>query len=189
MITAQVGDHDTAGCAVSGAHREVRAVLAFIIVNDRHVVRDLDRAVGADLLAFLTADTAAGADLARDSALVLVAAGNENALNVSHQRDQVVRTFLGTHAASNTILRIDARYTVVNANSALGTDSGAVAKTETAVGTVSFAAVKQLCRLTGLDTLIFHLILRLFTVAGTVYNCDLFNYILKFNTQYLTELS
>ena len=83
VIALKVGNKDAAGGAAPCADREVGTFVTFVIVYDRDVVDDLDRAERADLFALFAADAARGADLARDGALILAAARDDDALHVS----------------------------------------------------------------------------------------------------------
>ena len=92
VFSAKVHDLDAARGAAFGAGA---AVGAFFVVDDRHVVYHLDRAARADLFALFAADTADGADLARESALVAVAALDDDLFDVGNKRYQTVGTGFG----------------------------------------------------------------------------------------------
>ena len=78
---------------------------------------------------------------------------------------------------------------VFNAYSVLRTRRGAVAKSETAVGAASLAAVHKLCGGTGLHAVIVNLVLGVAAVACAVYDRDLLNNVLKLNAEHLAELT
>ena len=88
--------------AMYGADLNARAATgAERIVNGCQVVFHFDSAVGASLLALHTANTAVGAKLACNGALIVVRALNNNLNSVVYKLNDVVGAFANAHAAAN----------------------------------------------------------------------------------------
>ena len=113
MYSVEIRDENTADGAVLCAKL---ALVAKAVVDRCEIVHDLDRARGAILFALLAAYASIGAFLSCRCALFLITAGNKDLINVSHQRDDTLRTSLYTHSAARTKSGIYVSYAVFNTN-------------------------------------------------------------------------
>ena len=103
---------------------------ALVIVDLGHEVLDLDGVRRALTLALHAADAADVADLARDGALVLIAAANEHGLLVRHTLDDLLRAGIGAGHAADALVAVDLGDAVDDVHRAELTGSGAVAEAD-----------------------------------------------------------
>lgn len=98
------GVDDGAPWAVHGAHA---AAETFGIVNDGHVVYDMDRPGSADLFAHTAANAADAADSPGVLALILIGAFDHDAVGTLMDVDQILRAVGDTSAAGDALVFID----------------------------------------------------------------------------------
>ena len=90
--------------AVNGANLNARsAACAKRVIDGGKVAFNLNRTVGASLLALHTANASVGALLAGDSTLIVVRALNNDLYGVVYKLNDVVGAFANAHAASNAL--------------------------------------------------------------------------------------
>ena len=129
------------------------------IIDVRKIILDADCARRTVFLTFPTSDTRIRAFRARDRALFLITAGDQNPFLVSHKRNKPLRTGAGTDSASDTRACVYVRNTVLQANRILRTGLDAISKTHTSKAAFFLSAIHRLCRLAAANTDIIHLIL------------------------------
>ena len=83
--TAQIRKHYAARCAVLSADTEIRTIRTFFIINNSTVVNNFDRTKRTYSFALFAADTAVCANLTGNSALILVAAGNNDLFSIGNK--------------------------------------------------------------------------------------------------------
>lgn len=141
--------------AVNGTNLNARATAgAEVVVDSGEVILNGDSAVRTGLLTLHTADTAVGAVLTCESALVLVGTFNNHAGGVVDKVDNTVGTLAHTNAATDTLAGINFGNAVIYRDSALRTNRCAVAVAEAGEGTVLIAAVRHVCGKTGIVALV-----------------------------------
>lgn len=137
---------DGASGAVGDA---LAAHLAEVEVDVGEVVFDLDSAEGANFLALAAADAGGGAGLASDSAFLLVAAGDEDAVVLGAfvaELDDATRASLDAGAAGDALVGIDDGEAGgrVDAEGVELASLGAVAEAEAAEGAARLASVEAI---------------------------------------------
>ena len=110
LLLDQIHEVDDAARADIGA---VAAADALVIVDRGHEVLDLDGFRRALALALHAADAADVADLARDGALVLIAAADEHSLLIRHLLNDLLRAGLGAGAAADALVVVDLNNAIV----------------------------------------------------------------------------
>ena len=136
---------DLNACLAAGAKR---------VINGCQVVFNLNSTVRASLLALHTANTAVGAKLASNRALIVVGALNNYLYGIVYKLNDVVGTFANAHAAANTFLRVNLCNAVLNRNSVLGAHACAVAITEASIVAGLIAVIQKVSGNTALKALI-----------------------------------
>ena len=127
-----------------------------------------DRAVGAGACALGASDTAVGAHLTGESALVVVGTSDSDDGAVLLHLDGAVRTGLRAKTAARAEARDDLCYAVGNDDCIVGTNRSTVAKTDAGIGTNVFT-FPMLCSLTtGLEAVAKVLFVLLGSLAGAV---------------------
>ena len=116
------------------------------VIEDGKVVVHSDRAVRAGTRTLGAADTAVGAHLAGENALVVVRAADGDDGAIFLHADGSVRTVLRAESAARAEARDDLCNAVDDNDSVVGTSRRAVAKTDASVSTYVFA-FPMLCRL------------------------------------------
>ena len=115
------------------------AACALGVIEKGKVIVHSDRAVGAGSCTLGASDTAVGAHLASDRALVVVRAADSDDGAVFLHLDGAVRAVLGAESAARAEARDDLCDAVCDDDSLVGTSSRAVAKTYAGVGADVFA--------------------------------------------------
>ncbi len=153
------------------------------VIDSCEVILNGDSAVGTGLLTFHTANTAVGAVLTYESALILVGAFNNYARGVVHKVNDAVGTFSYANSTADTLLGVDSCYAVFDSDSILRANSRAVAVAKTSKGAEFVAAVRHIGGTAGLVTLV--VILSRGNVACAVAGNEryLFNNVLSLNTE------
>ena len=101
------------------------------IINSCQIVFNLDSAVSAGLFAFHASDTAVGAALSCDCALVVIGAFDNYTGSVVYKLDNALRTGADTDTAADTLAWVDASNGINDCNSLLGASVSAISVTET----------------------------------------------------------
>ena len=177
-------DEATLVDAMHGTSLNARATAcAKVVVDGGEVILNGDCAVGTGLLALHTADTAVLTVLTYVSALIMVGAFNDNAYGIVEKVDNAVGTLTNADATADTLLGINACYAVLDSDSVLRADSRAVTVSKTGEGAELVATVRHISGKTGLNALIF--VLLLIDAAGTVagYESNLFYNVLCLNSE------
>ena len=170
--------------AMHGANLNARATAgAEVVVDACEVILNGNCALRTGLLALHTTDTAVGAVLTGECALILVRALNDNTGGVVDEVDDAVGALTHADAAADTLLGVNVSDAVLNGDSALRTNLSTVAVAKTSVGAELIAAVRHISGAAGLVTLIVVLSGCYVTgaVAGNV--CNLFNNVLSGNAE------
>ena len=144
------------------------AARALGVVEDGEVVVHCNCAVRAGARTFLTADTAVGAHLAGESALIVVGATDSDDNAVFLHLDSSVRTVLSAKSATGTEARNDLCNAVVYDDGIVGTSRSAVTKTNACIGTYVFAFPMLCCLAAGLKSCAKVLFVLLGSFAGTM---------------------
>ena len=126
------------------------------VINYGEIILYLDCAVRTGLLTLHTADTAVGASLVGYSTLVMAGALNNNASLFAYNVDNVVGTGLLAKATADTESGIDIRNTVfgIDNDSIVRTNGNTVTVAKTSIAANGVTRVRELCRLTGLNTVV-----------------------------------
>ena len=156
---------------------------ALVVVNDRQVIHNLDGTLGTVLLALATADTAVGAILAGNTALVVVGAFHHNSGSVLDEVDYSIGAFTGADAAADAFSGIDPCHAVFDSDGVLGADSYAVAVAKAGEGAVAIAGITHIGGSAGLVTLIVIFLCN--NIAGSVAGkvCNLLHNVGSLNTE------
>ena len=109
------------------------AACALIVIDNRKVFIHGDSTVGAGLYALHTADTAVGADLSCNCALIVVGAGNSDLCCCVDDLDDTVGAGLCALTAADTAFGNDLCNAVFDNYRILGADSGTVAVAEAGI--------------------------------------------------------
>lgn len=96
------------------------------IINGREVVNHSNSTVGTGLLALHTTDTAVGASLSCNGALIVVRAFYHNSGGIVDEVDDAVGTFANTDATTDTLAGVYVSDAILDGNSILGTYSRTV---------------------------------------------------------------
>ena len=163
--------------------RALSATGAEGVIDGCKIVLYLDGSVGAGLLALHASDTAVGADLTGNRALVVVGALNCNLYGIVDQLDDMVGAGSCADTSTDTLLRIDICNVVYDADSVLRTYINAVAVSEAGVDTGLVSGISKVCGETATKSLIVELSGG--SVAGAVAGnvCNLFHNVLSLNAE------
>ena len=159
------------------------------VIDGCKVVLNLNRARGACLLTLHAANASIGANLACDSALIVVRALNNYLYGIVYKLDDVVGTFTNADAASDTFLRVYLCNAIHNGNGVLGAHFYAVAITKASVVTSLITAIQNVSGKTALKALVFIFSFGYIAVAVTSNVCNLFNNVLGFNAKNVCNFS
>jgi len=144
----------------AACHADFSAVptaCADVIVDARKIVLNLDRSHRALFFTLTAGNAAAGAGFARYSALFGIAAAHMYLHNIGQSDTKMSGTHRGAKAASNAESGIDMGDAVLNAQRTIRAGFHTVAKAQTAEGTLTGSAKKQLCRGAAFNTVVIHL--------------------------------
>ena len=141
---------------------------AFIIINARKIVLDLNGICGTYLFALFTTDTRVFARLARIRALVLVIAHNNDRFIFLNETYHALRAGIGTKTATDAKICINVCNAVLDAYRANGTNRCAIAISKTAKPTGIRTAIHHRSRAAGRISLIFSLFFRRLAISVTV---------------------
>ena len=170
--------------AMHGTNLDARAATgAQVVVDGCEVILYGDSTVGAGLLTLHTADTAVGAVLTGECALILVGAFHNNTGGVVDKVNDAVGALAYADAASDALLGVNVCDTVLDRDSVLRANHSAVTVAEAGEGAEFIAAVCHIGGAAGLVTLVVVLSGCYVTgaVAGNVSN--LFNNVLSGNAE------
>ena len=170
--------------AMHGTNLDARAATgAQVVVDGCEVILYSDSTVGAGLLTLHTADTAVGAVLTGERALILVGAFHNNAGGVVDKVNDAVGALAHADAAADTLLGVNVCDTVLDRDSVLRANHSAVTVAKAGKGAEFIAAVCHVGGAAGLVTLVVVLSGCYVTgaVAGNVSN--LFNNVLSGNAE------
>lgn len=161
------------------------------IVDGRQVIDNSDRAVRTGLLALHTADTAVGAYLTCNSALIVAGALNNDSAGLGEHVDDALRTGLSTKATTDTSNGINLSNAVlgIDVNSVLRTNSHTITVAETSEGTLSVTGEGKLNCLTGLNSVVNVLSVLCLALAVTTNESNLLSNVACGETHDLCNLS
>jgi hypothetical protein len=170
--------------AVNGANLNARsAACAKRIIDGGKVAFNLNRTVGASLLALHATNASVGALLASDSALIVVRALNNNLNGVVYKLNDVVGAFANAHAAADALLGVYQSHAVLNVNGILGANASAVAVAEAGIGAGLVTVIHKVCGNTALKTCV--VVFSFGSIAGAVAGnvCNLLYNVLSLNAK------
>ena len=170
--------------AMHGTNLNARATAgAEVVVDACEVILNGNCALRTGLLALHTTDTAVGAVLTGECALILVRALNDNTGGVVDEVDDAVGALTHADAAADTLLGVNSGNAVLNLDSVLRTYRNAVAVAEAGVGAESVTAIGHIGGTAGLLALV--VVLSFNDVAGTVAGnvSNLLNNLSSFNAE------
>ena len=162
-----------------------------IIVNNSKIILNCNCAMRTGLLTLHTADTAVGACLTCNSALVMAGALNNDSAGLGEHVDNALRTGLSTEAATDTSNGINLGNAVlgIDVNSVLGTNLHTVAVTKTSEGTLGVTGEGKLNCLTGLNSVVNVLSVLCLALTVTTNEGNLLNNVACSETHNLCNLS
>lgn len=169
---------DFNACSASGAKR---------IIDDSEIVFNLYSLCGAGLLAFHAADASVRAILARQRALVMIGAFDDDAGGVVDQLDYVVGAGANADAAADAFDGGNARDAVFNADSIVGAFVGAVAVAKAGEGAAFVSLVKKVCGSAGFCASVDVFVLNDIACSAAGNVCNLFDNVLSFNAEYACD--
>ena len=161
------------------------------IVDHSQIILYRDRPLGTSLLTLHTADTAVGACLTCNSALVMAGALNNDSAGLGEHVDNALRTGLSTEATTDTSNGINLGNAVlgIDVNSILGTNLHTVAVAETSEGTLGVTGEGKLNCLTGLNSVVNVLSVLCLALTVTTNEGNLLNNVACSETHNLCNLS